>query len=57
MMYADDHSQPSRVMYLSLGQMHEQVADSPVQDVVKGQPDLIHAPHLQATRKRDLLTY
>ena len=57
MMDADDHPESSGVMDLSLDQMDQQVADSPIQDLVQCQPDLGHRVHIQTTEDRDLLSF
>lgn len=56
MMDTDDHAQSGRVPDLRLGQMDQQVADSPIQDLVQGHPGLGHGVHVQASADRDLPT-
>jgi len=56
MMDPDDHSETRGVVDLGLRQMNPQVADSPIQDVMQGQPDLGHSVDVQPAADRDLLS-
>jgi hypothetical protein len=40
MMDADDHAESGGVLDLGMGQVDEQIAGSPVQHSMQGQPDL-----------------
>ena len=56
MMNADDHAEPRGVPDLGLCQMDEQIAGSPVQHSIQGQPDLGDSVDIQPTGDTDLPT-
>jgi hypothetical protein len=53
-MDTDDHSEPGGIMDLGFGQVDQEVAGTPVQDVVKGKSHVGHRVHIQSTGDHDL---
>jgi hypothetical protein len=56
MMDSHNHPEPGRVVNLGLCQMNQQVADSPIQDLVQRQPDLVDAGHIKPAGDGDFLS-
>jgi hypothetical protein len=57
MMHTNNHPEPSGVMDLGASQVHQQVTDSPIQDLVKGQANLRNAVNIQPPADRNLLSH